>query len=95
MRVDTHVRQNLVKQKEGKRKIVKILLTQVLVCARYRWCLISCVTFLNFESKYLEGTVSPDFYPFFSSSIHPIWGPNEQAKIFLIFELGNGISLCI
>ena len=65
MRVDTHVRQNLAKQKEGKRKIVKILLTQVLVCARYRWCLISCVTFLNFESKYLEGTVSPDFLPIF------------------------------
>jgi hypothetical protein len=31
----------------------------------------------------------------FATLIHPIWGPNEQAKIFLIFELGNGISLCI
>jgi hypothetical protein len=35
-RVDTHICQNLVKQKEGNRKLVKILLTQVLVCARYR-----------------------------------------------------------
>ncbi len=59
--------------------------TQVLECASF----ISCVTFLNFKSKYLEGTVSPDFLPIFSSFIHPIWGPNEQAKIFLIFELGN------
>ncbi len=43
----------------------------------------------------LKGQCHRIFYPFFSSSIHPIWGPNEQAKIFLIFELGNGISLCI
>ena len=36
LRVDTHISQNLAKQKEGNRKLVKILLTQVLVCARYR-----------------------------------------------------------
>ncbi len=35
LRVDTHISQNLEKQKEGNRKLVKILLTQVLVCARY------------------------------------------------------------
>ncbi len=43
----------------------------------------------------LKGQCHRIFYPFFSSSIHPIWGPNEHTKIFLIFELGNGISLCI
>ncbi len=91
--VDTHISQNMAKQKEGNRKLVNILLTQVLVCARYRSCFISCVTFLNFESKYLKGQCHRIFYPFFSSSIHPIWGPDEQAKIFLIFDLGNGISL--
>jgi hypothetical protein len=36
LRVDTHINQSLAKQKEGNRKLVKILLTQVLVCARYR-----------------------------------------------------------
>ena len=36
LRVDTHISQNLAKQKEGNRKLVKILLTQVLVCVRYR-----------------------------------------------------------
>jgi hypothetical protein len=34
--VDTHISQNPATQKEGNRKLVKILLTQVLVCARYR-----------------------------------------------------------
>ncbi len=36
LRIDTHISQNLAKQNEGNRKLVKILLTQVLVCARYR-----------------------------------------------------------
>jgi hypothetical protein len=35
LRVDTHISQNLAKQKEGNMKLVKILRTQVLVCARY------------------------------------------------------------
>jgi hypothetical protein len=35
LRVDTNISQNLAKQKEGNRKLLKILLTQVLVCIRY------------------------------------------------------------
>jgi hypothetical protein len=36
LRFDTHISKNLAKQKEGKRILVKILLTQVLVCVRYQ-----------------------------------------------------------
>jgi hypothetical protein len=87
LRVDMHISQNLAKQKEGNRKLVKILLTQVLVCM----CFLSCVTFLNFESKYLKGTVSPDFYPFFSSSIHPSAAdPKQKFRIRIRPEVSFG-----